>query len=83
MQRAVEAEGGQLQLFWANTLHHLEDLPFRLPQMPQNFGGWLVGGWVNDWRQRDKSVWVGGKGGMGRGGEEGPSTAGARGGAVG
>ena len=44
VKAAVESVGGQLSAHWANTLHHLEDLPFPLAQLPQTFGGWWWGG---------------------------------------
>jgi len=34
---AVKAAGVKFQTFWTNTLHHLDDLPFALASMPQNF----------------------------------------------
>ncbi|KAL4431003.1 hypothetical protein ABPG75_006259 [Micractinium tetrahymenae] len=34
---AAEGAGARFRAFWANTLCHLEDLPFRLQQLPQNF----------------------------------------------
>eukprot|EP00887_Chlorella_sp_A99_P005649 scaffold1.g5649.t1 len=37
VKQAVEAAGGQLACLWANTLHQLEDLPFKLEQLPQTF----------------------------------------------
>jgi hypothetical protein len=38
VKSAAQAAGAQLRSFWANTLCHLEDLPFSLAQLPQNFG---------------------------------------------
>lgn len=37
VKRCVEQEGGQLVSFWCNTLHHPQDLPFQLQDLPQNF----------------------------------------------
>ncbi|KAL4859435.1 Blue-light photoreceptor PHR2 [Chlorella vulgaris] len=37
VKSAAQAAGAQLRSFWANTLCHLEDLPFSLAQLPQNF----------------------------------------------
>jgi deoxyribodipyrimidine photolyase len=44
VKAAAEAGGAKLLTFWANTLCHPEDLPFKLSQLPQNFGGWPGGG---------------------------------------
>ena len=50
VKAAAEAGGAKLQAFWANTLCHPEDLPFKLDQLPQNFGGWVGGrGWGGGW----------------------------------
>lgn len=38
VRAAAEGAGARLRAFWANTLAHLEDLPFKLAQLPQNFG---------------------------------------------
>lgn len=40
---AVRAAGAQLHSFWTNTLHSMEDLPFKLAEMPQNFDKFRVG----------------------------------------
>lgn len=43
VKRAVEGAGARLHALWSGTLCHLEDLPFKLAQLPQNFGGqWVV-----------------------------------------
>lgn len=39
VRAAAEGAGARFRAFWSNTLCHLEDLPFRLQQLPQNFGG--------------------------------------------
>lgn len=41
VKAAAEGAGAQLRAFWGATLAHLEDLPFKLDQLPQSFGGWL------------------------------------------
>lgn len=38
VKAAVEGEGAQLKALWSNTLHSPDDLPFRLQDLPQNFG---------------------------------------------
>ncbi|EFN59149.1 hypothetical protein CHLNCDRAFT_56756 [Chlorella variabilis] len=37
VRAAAEAGGARLRAYWANTLCHLDDLPFSLDQLPQNF----------------------------------------------
>ncbi|KAM0829899.1 hypothetical protein ACQ4PT_066576 [Festuca glaucescens] len=39
VSKAIEKEGVEVKYFWGNTLYHLEDLPFRLDDMPSNYGG--------------------------------------------
>lgn len=39
VQKAVEKEGVNVKYFWGSTLYHVEDLPFRLEDMPSNYGG--------------------------------------------
>ncbi|CAN6289488.1 unnamed protein product [Urochloa humidicola] len=39
VQKAVEKEGINVKYFWGSTLYHVEDLPFRLEDMPSNYGG--------------------------------------------
>jgi hypothetical protein len=39
VQKAVEKEGINVKYFWGSTLYHVEDLPFRLDDMPSNYGG--------------------------------------------
>ena len=39
---AVKSTGAQLHSFWTNTLHSMEDLPFNLAEMPQNFDKFRV-----------------------------------------
>ncbi len=38
VKAGLEGEGSQLCTLWANTLHHPQDLPFKLQDMPQTFG---------------------------------------------
>ena len=42
VKTAAEGAGAQLRSFWGATLAHLEDLPFKLSELPQSFGthGW-------------------------------------------
>ncbi|GAB4817664.1 hypothetical protein N2152v2_004710 [Parachlorella kessleri] len=37
VKAGLEGEGSQLCTLWANTLHHPQDLPFKLQDMPQTF----------------------------------------------
>ncbi|KAF0887818.1 hypothetical protein E2562_004039 [Oryza meyeriana var. granulata] len=39
VSKAVEKEGIEVKYFWGSTLYHLDDLPFRLEEMPSNYGG--------------------------------------------
>ena len=39
---AVKSTGAQLKSFWTNTLHGMDDLPFKLAEMPQNFDRFRV-----------------------------------------
>jgi len=35
---ALKEEGVELKTFWGSTLYHMEDLPFKLEEMPSNYG---------------------------------------------
>ena len=37
VRAALEAEGARLETVWGSTLHHPEDLPFRLEDLPANY----------------------------------------------
>ncbi|KAG6535648.1 blue-light photoreceptor PHR2-like [Zingiber officinale] len=37
--KAMEDEGIEVKYFWGSTLHHIEDLPFQLEQLPTSYGG--------------------------------------------
>ncbi|GAB2281608.1 1,3-beta-glucanosyltransferase, variant 2 [Dionaea muscipula] len=39
IQAAMKDEGVDVKFFWGSTLYHLEDLPFKLEDMPSNYGG--------------------------------------------
>ncbi|CAN6467719.1 unnamed protein product [Victoria cruziana] len=39
VEAALAEEGVETKWFWGSTLFHLDDLPFKLEQMPANFGG--------------------------------------------
>jgi len=39
---AIKSAGAQLKSFWTNTLHGMDDLPFKLAEMPQNFDKFRV-----------------------------------------
>ena len=37
VKKAMEGLGVKMESFWTNTLHHPDNLPFKLAEMPQNF----------------------------------------------
>lgn len=39
MEKAMKEEGVEVKYFWGSTLYHLDDLPFKLEDMPTNYGG--------------------------------------------
>ncbi|CAO2824396.1 unnamed protein product [Amaranthus hypochondriacus] len=39
IEAAMKNEGVEMKYFWGSTLYHLEDLPFKLEEMPTNYGG--------------------------------------------
>ncbi|XP_057535925.1 blue-light photoreceptor PHR2-like [Amaranthus tricolor] len=39
IEAAMKDEGVEVKYFWGSTLYHLEDLPFKLEEMPINYGG--------------------------------------------
>uniref|UniRef100_A0A7N0TLJ2 Photolyase/cryptochrome alpha/beta domain-containing protein n=1 Tax=Kalanchoe fedtschenkoi TaxID=63787 RepID=A0A7N0TLJ2_KALFE len=39
IEGAMKDEGVEVKYFWGSTLYHLEDLPFKLEEMPTNYGG--------------------------------------------
>lgn len=39
IKSSLEEEGVETKFFWGSTLYHLEDLPFKLEDMPSNYGG--------------------------------------------
>ncbi|KAG7672012.1 hypothetical protein Ndes2526B_g07033 [Nannochloris sp. 'desiccata'] len=39
---SIKSAGAQLKSFWTNTLHGMDDLPFKLAEMPQNFDKFRV-----------------------------------------
>eukprot|EP00252_Welwitschia_mirabilis_P014724 TRINITY_DN3256_c0_g1_i1.p1 TRINITY_DN3256_c0_g1~~TRINITY_DN3256_c0_g1_i1.p1 ORF type:complete len:495 (-),score=93.38 TRINITY_DN3256_c0_g1_i1:543-2027(-) len=36
---ALQDEGVETKFFWGSTLYHIDDLPFKLEDMPSNYGG--------------------------------------------
>ncbi|KAL6513045.1 1,3-beta-glucanosyltransferase [Orobanche minor] len=38
-EEVMKDEGVEVKYYWGSTLYHLEDLPFELPGMPTNYGG--------------------------------------------
>lgn len=39
MSAALQEKGVETKYFWGSTLFHLDDLPFKLEDMPSNYGG--------------------------------------------
>jgi hypothetical protein len=39
VRKGLEKDGVDVKYFWGSTLYHVEDLPFRLEDMPSNYGG--------------------------------------------
>ncbi|XP_077243347.1 blue-light photoreceptor PHR2-like [Tasmannia lanceolata] len=38
-EAAVKEQGVEVKYFWGSTLCHIDDLPFKLEEMPSNYGG--------------------------------------------
>ncbi|KAL1558387.1 1,3-beta-glucanosyltransferase [Salvia divinorum] len=39
VEEVMKDEGVEVKYFWGSTLYHLDDLPFKLEEMPTNYGG--------------------------------------------
>ncbi|KDP28169.1 hypothetical protein JCGZ_13940 [Jatropha curcas] len=39
IEAAIKDEGVEVKYFWGSTLYHVDDLPFKLEDMPSNYGG--------------------------------------------
>ncbi|KAI8530791.1 hypothetical protein RHMOL_Rhmol11G0086700 [Rhododendron molle] len=39
IEEALKDEGVEVKYFWGSTLYHVDDLPFKLEEMPTNYGG--------------------------------------------
>ncbi|KAL7597865.1 blue-light photoreceptor PHR2 [Lactuca sativa] len=39
IETALKDEGVDVKYFWGSTLYHIDDLPFKLEEMPTNYGG--------------------------------------------
>ena len=39
IERVLKDEGVEVKYFWGSTLYHVDDLPFKLEDMPTNYGG--------------------------------------------
>ncbi|KAL1832943.1 hypothetical protein DCAR_0102979 [Daucus carota subsp. sativus] len=39
IENVMKDEGLEVKYFWGSTLYHVEDLPFKLEEMPTNYGG--------------------------------------------
>lgn len=39
VEKAMKEEGVDVRYFWGSTLYHLDDFPFKLEDMPTNYGG--------------------------------------------
>lgn len=38
VEEAMKDEGVEVKYFWGSTLYHMDDLPFKLEEMPTNYG---------------------------------------------
>ncbi|XAR61344.1 (6-4)DNA photolyase [Bertholletia excelsa] len=39
IEAAMKDKGVELKYFWGSTLYHVDDLPFKMEEMPTNYGG--------------------------------------------
>ncbi|KAI7984616.1 Blue-light photoreceptor PHR2 [Camellia lanceoleosa] len=39
IEAAMKDEGVEFKYFWGSTLYHVDDLPFKMEEMPTNYGG--------------------------------------------
>lgn len=39
IESAMKEENVEVKYFWGSTLYHMDDLPFKLEDMPTNYGG--------------------------------------------
>ncbi|XP_043697492.1 blue-light photoreceptor PHR2-like [Telopea speciosissima] len=39
IEASMKEEGVEVKFFWGSTLYHVDDLPFKLEEMPSNYGG--------------------------------------------
>lgn len=39
IEAAMKEENVEVKYFWGSTLYHMDDLPFKLEEMPTNYGG--------------------------------------------
>ncbi|PWA47493.1 hypothetical protein CTI12_AA497110 [Artemisia annua] len=39
IETRLKDEGVEVKYFWGSTLYHIDDLPFKLDEMPTNYGG--------------------------------------------
>lgn len=39
IEAAMKDEGVEVNYFWGSTLYHVDDLPFKMGEMPSNYGG--------------------------------------------
>ncbi|XP_027118788.1 blue-light photoreceptor PHR2-like [Coffea arabica] len=39
IEAVLKEEGVEVKYFWGSTLYHIDDLPFKLTEMPTNYGG--------------------------------------------
>ncbi|KAK9057246.1 hypothetical protein SSX86_022081 [Deinandra increscens subsp. villosa] len=39
IETALKDEGVEVKYYWGSTLYHIDDLPFKLEEMPTNYGG--------------------------------------------
>ncbi|KAL0641156.1 hypothetical protein Bca4012_034767 [Brassica carinata] len=38
IEKAMKEEGVEVKYFWGSTLYHLDDLPFKIEELPSNYG---------------------------------------------
>ncbi|KFK37499.1 hypothetical protein AALP_AA4G265300 [Arabis alpina] len=38
IEKAMKEEGVEVKYFWGSTLYHLDDLPFKIDELPSNYG---------------------------------------------
>ncbi|CAN0858688.1 Blue-light photoreceptor PHR2 [Linum grandiflorum] len=63
IEAVMNEEGIEVKYFWGSTLYHLDDLPFKLEDMPSNHGGFMEKVQGLDIRKTMESAgWIEGRG---------------------